>query len=309
MRNHLSQGTHQTMRFQQLYEQRLSTDLFKRKVQIIKRHFKNTTHPLRMLADLFADELENILNKQLRIREDYNSSSGDLGRSNAKRTFLRIQERDQEGETIKQLKVKKFQQMVQMVKDFILLLKHSIIRFYQVDYNGLRAYQKNYFSEKVKNLVLEYKVSKVLIQSAADAYRDEIQDFFKAMTSMQALDLDYFQVPAQFHLDEQYYIRDQKAKKEVPVKVVRESMEKTAVSFRMQRLQVNKSQINVASEESRAEATQQPQTPLGGKRPIIRLSEKTERQFNFGGFEFMKEMPPLEIPGTMPPPEEPSQSP
>lgn len=82
--------------------------------------------------------------------------------------------------------------MTQMVKDFILLLKHSIIRFYQVDYNGLRAFQKNYFSERVKNLVLGYKVSKVLHSAAGEAYRDEIIDFSKAMTVMQNLDLEYF---------------------------------------------------------------------------------------------------------------------
>lgn len=83
--------------------------MFKRKVQIIKRHFKNTTHPLRMLADLFSDELENILTKQIKPKEDYQSSYGDgLGRSNARRTILKLSEREQEADNVKGLKVKKF---------------------------------------------------------------------------------------------------------------------------------------------------------------------------------------------------------
>lgn len=92
-----------------MLDQRRSTDLFKRKVQIIKRHFKNTTHPLRMLADLFADELENILNKQIKPKEDYHSSYGEgLGRSNAKRTILKLSEREQEADNLKGLRVKRF---------------------------------------------------------------------------------------------------------------------------------------------------------------------------------------------------------
>jgi|LauGreDrversion4_2_1035121.scaffolds.fasta_scaffold17891_3 hypothetical protein len=70
--------------------------------------------------------------------------------------------------------------MQQIVKDFILLLKHAIIRFYSIEYNQLRAYQKNYFSEKVKNIVLGYKVSKVLFDTASEAHRDDIIEFSKA---------------------------------------------------------------------------------------------------------------------------------
>jgi len=43
-----------------LIENKKSTEIFKRKVKVIKRHFKNSQHPLRMLADLFADELQKI---------------------------------------------------------------------------------------------------------------------------------------------------------------------------------------------------------------------------------------------------------
>lgn len=45
----------------------------------------------------------------------------------------------------------------------------------------MRAFQKNYFSEKVKQLVLGYKVSRVMQQAAADAHREEIIEFQKAM--------------------------------------------------------------------------------------------------------------------------------
>lgn len=46
----------------------------------------------------------------------------------------------------------------------------------------------------------------------------------------------------------------------------------------------------------------QPEEPVPGKRPIIRLSEKSQRPLAFGNMiEFMKEMPPLEIPPTNPP--------
>lgn len=48
------------MKFQDFLEMKKANDLFKRKVRIIKKHFKNAQHPLRMLADLFADEIENI---------------------------------------------------------------------------------------------------------------------------------------------------------------------------------------------------------------------------------------------------------
>jgi hypothetical protein len=46
------------------------TVLFKRKIKIIKRHFKNSAHPLRMLADLFAIEVEGIYKKQFRVKPD-----------------------------------------------------------------------------------------------------------------------------------------------------------------------------------------------------------------------------------------------
>ena len=61
-----------------------------------------------------------------------------------------------------------------MVEDFIALLKFAIVRFYQIDYNKLNLYQKNYLTEKVKSIVLGYKVSKVLHSAALDAHRSEI---------------------------------------------------------------------------------------------------------------------------------------
>jgi hypothetical protein len=53
-------------RLQNFLESRKENYLFKRKVQIIKRHFKNPLHPLRMLSDLFADELDKIHKKSLK---------------------------------------------------------------------------------------------------------------------------------------------------------------------------------------------------------------------------------------------------
>jgi hypothetical protein len=50
----------QLERMQQLMENKKNTELFKRKVKIIKRHFKNSSHPLRMLVDLFGDVLQRI---------------------------------------------------------------------------------------------------------------------------------------------------------------------------------------------------------------------------------------------------------
>ena len=71
--------------------------------------------------------------------------------------------------------------MIEMVKDFITLLKFAIVRFYQVDYNKLTLFQKNYLTEKVKSIVLGYKASKILHSAAQDAYRDEIMEFSKAI--------------------------------------------------------------------------------------------------------------------------------
>jgi hypothetical protein len=45
---------------------------------------------------------------------------------------------------------------------FIKLLMFAIVRFYQIDYNKLNLYQKNYLKEKVKSIVLGFKVSKIL---------------------------------------------------------------------------------------------------------------------------------------------------
>ena len=43
-----------------LIENKKATEIFKRKVKVIKRHFNNRQHPLRMLTDLFGDELQRI---------------------------------------------------------------------------------------------------------------------------------------------------------------------------------------------------------------------------------------------------------
>ena len=251
-------------RMQNFMANKKENDLFKRKVSIIKRHFKNAQHPLRILADLFADELEKLHKRHMKTQQKTNITQDgasqlfeDLTRSQLQprnqRTIIKLSEREQESDNMKELKIKsqyalvvRFKQLQQIVKDFTLLLKHAIIRFYQIQYNSLRAFHKNYFSEKIKNLVLGYKVSKALHASAADAHRDDIKDFSKAMNSMQQSDLEFFQVPALFHLDEKYYLREQRDKnREAPVNViVQQSMDNSAFKFRANKQNVNKSQIH-----------------------------------------------------------------
>lgn len=45
------------------FDDREKTDLFKRKIRIIRRHFKHTSHPLRILLDLFAVQLKEMSQK------------------------------------------------------------------------------------------------------------------------------------------------------------------------------------------------------------------------------------------------------
>ncbi len=82
--------------------------------------------------------------------------------------------------------------MQDIVHDFIKLLKFAIVRFYQVEFNKLNLYQKNYLNEKVKSLVLGYKVSKVLHMAAQDAHRDEIMEFSKALSFLHNSELESF---------------------------------------------------------------------------------------------------------------------
>ena len=116
---------------------------------------------------------------------------------------------------------------------FIKLLMFAIVRFYQIDYNKLNLYQKNYLKEKVKSIVLGFKVSKILHQAALEVHRDEIMDFSKAMAFQYNRDLESFQLPPQYHLDEAYYKKETTKEKEIPIKVLQTSMEKTAFNFRL----------------------------------------------------------------------------
>jgi hypothetical protein len=64
---------------------------------------------------LFANELENIQKKVVKVRtDDMNSSrGGDITRSQARngsnnRTIIKLSDREQESDLLKQLKIKKF---------------------------------------------------------------------------------------------------------------------------------------------------------------------------------------------------------
>jgi hypothetical protein len=64
-------------RIQLLIENKKTTEIFKRKVKVIKRHFNNSQHPLRMLTDLFGDELQRIQDT------DHKTNSSDVDSSRA----------------------------------------------------------------------------------------------------------------------------------------------------------------------------------------------------------------------------------
>lgn len=177
-------------RIKLLIENKKTTEIFKRKVKVIKRHFNNSQHPLRMLTDLFGDELQRIQDTDHKTNSsDMNSSRApaeDLTRSMMKNTSnmrsqIKLSDREKESENLNLKKQKKFKRMTDMVKDFITLLKFAIVRFYQIDYNKLTLFQKNHLTEKVKSIVLGLKVSKILHYSAQEAFRDEIMDFSKAI--------------------------------------------------------------------------------------------------------------------------------
>jgi len=54
--------------------------------------------------------------------------------------------------------------------------------------------------------VLSVKVSKVLHAAAEEAHKEDIIDFTKAMSYLHSCDLEFFQLPPQFHLDERHYL-------------------------------------------------------------------------------------------------------
>ena len=41
-------------------EEKESSDVFKRKIKIIKKHLKDKEHPLKILLELFTQELKNL---------------------------------------------------------------------------------------------------------------------------------------------------------------------------------------------------------------------------------------------------------
>jgi ABC-type dipeptide/oligopeptide/nickel transport system ATPase subunit len=100
---------------QLLIENKKSTEIFKRKVKVIKRHFKNSQHPLRMLADLFADELQKIQESETKSHASEMGSSRpeDLTRSmmrngNNFRSQIKLSDRERESENLNLKKQKKF---------------------------------------------------------------------------------------------------------------------------------------------------------------------------------------------------------
>ena len=169
---------------------------------MIKRHFKNSQHPLRMLTDLFGDELQRIQEAENKSHASEMGSSRpeDLTRSMMRnssntRSQIKLSDRENKSENNNIKKQRKFQRMTEIVKDFITLLKFAIVRFYQIDYNKLNLYQKNHLTEKVKSIVLGYKVSKILHIAAQEAFRDEIIEFSKALETLKTMDLETYQLP------------------------------------------------------------------------------------------------------------------
>lgn len=51
---------------------------------------------------------------------------------------MKLSDRELENENLNQLKIKKFRKIEQSVKDFSLLLKHAITKFYQLEFDKLR---------------------------------------------------------------------------------------------------------------------------------------------------------------------------
>ncbi|CDW84849.1 UNKNOWN [Stylonychia lemnae] len=123
-------------------EKKETNDLFRRKIKIIKKHLRNTQHPLRILIDLFAVELHKVtLFKSTIISSDNHSSEyAKLGCKNV----LKVSERLIEDQKSKQVK---FDKIIESVQTFIQLLRSAIIRFYQIDYNGLKLGVRNYFTD------------------------------------------------------------------------------------------------------------------------------------------------------------------
>ena len=83
--------------------------------------------------------------------------------------------------------------------------------------------------------------------AAADAHREEIIEFSKAQSFMHKFDLEFYQVPPQFHLDENYYLKEKNKVVDAPIKIIQKNMEKVANQFSMQRLTGNKSQIEAST--------------------------------------------------------------
>lgn len=109
----------------------------------------------------------------------------------------------------------------------------------------------------------------MLHAAAEEAHKEDIIDFTKAMSYLHSCDLEFFQVPPQFHLDERHYLASQKQPQ--AVNVVQQSLEHIAFQFRMRKGQnQNKSFVNQSEEGPSSVATE--------KRAIeIRLSERGAR--------------------------------
>ena len=97
-----------------------------------------------------------------------------------------------------------------------MLFKHAITRFYQIEYNTLKLGHKNYLSEQVKEIVLGYKISKIIVEAAQDAFRDDIIEFQKALNVLSSIDLSFFNITDHFALNEFIVVNDKKTNDDEP---------------------------------------------------------------------------------------------
>ena len=106
---------------------------------------------------------------------------------------------------------------------------------------------------------------------------------------MHKFDLEFYQVPPQFHLDENYYLKEKNKVVDAPIKIIQKNMEKVANQFSMQRLTGNKSQIEASTQIKTTEK-------VNGK--TIRVSDRGARPSPImmqGLDRFMKELTPRDL--------------
>eukprot|EP00347_Sterkiella_histriomuscorum_P000939 403373947 len=210
-------------------------DLFKRKLKIIQKHMKNRNHPLKVLIELFGDQLSIVkLNMNTMITSEFHS---EYNKSGIKNTF-KVSDRLIEDTVMKQ---QRFNKILESVKTFILLLKLTLVKFYQIDYNSLRQGQKNYLDDQVKEMVLGYQISKVIMNAASEAFREDLIELQNAMNIMSNVDLSFWEVCDQYHLNHKFYLERKQIKQGGQPQILLENMDDKAFEFQIVKRDANKS--------------------------------------------------------------------